>query len=54
MAVEAGSRGQCGPQPVLANSEVLTMEVVGEYLGLEWPGVIAASASSRTIRVFSF
>ncbi len=26
---------QRGPQPTLADSEVLTMEVVGEYLGLE-------------------
>ncbi len=26
---------QRGPQPVLADSEVVTMEVVGEYLGLE-------------------
>lgn len=26
---------QRGPQPVLADSEVITMEVVGEYLGLE-------------------
>jgi hypothetical protein len=25
---------QRGPQPVLADSEVITMEVVGEYLGL--------------------
>jgi hypothetical protein len=23
-----------GPEPILADSEVLTMEVVGEYLGL--------------------
>lgn len=32
-----GGRRLCqrGPQPVLADSEVLTMEVVGEYLGLE-------------------
>lgn len=26
---------QRGPQPILADSEVVTMEVVGEYLGLE-------------------
>jgi hypothetical protein len=26
---------QRGPQPVLADSEVLTMEVIGEYLGLD-------------------
>ena len=26
---------QRGPQPVLSDSEVLTMEVVGEYLGLD-------------------
>jgi hypothetical protein len=32
----AGQRlRQRGPEPILADSEVLTMEVVGEYLGLE-------------------
>ena len=33
---------QRGPQPVLADSEVLTMEVVGEYLGLEQDSAIFA------------
>lgn len=31
-----------GPQPTLADSEVLTMEVVGEYLGLEQDSAIFA------------
>src|SRR3954464_4269117 len=26
---------QCGPAPVLADSEVLTVEIVGEFLGLD-------------------
>lgn len=34
---------QRGPQPVLADSEVLTMEVVGEYLGLEQDSALFAS-----------
>lgn len=33
---------QRGPQPVLADSEVLTMEVVGEYLGLEHDSALFA------------
>ncbi len=33
---------QRGPQPVLADSEVLTMEVVGEYLGLEQDSALFA------------
>ena len=31
-----------GPQPVLADSEVITMEVVGEYLGLEQDSALFA------------
>jgi hypothetical protein len=31
-----------GPAPILADSEVLTMEVVGEYLGLEQDSAIVA------------
>ena len=33
---------QRGPQPVLTDSEVLTMEVVGEYLGLEQDSALFA------------
>lgn len=33
---------QRGPQPVLADSEVITMEVVGEYLGLEQDSALFA------------
>ena len=45
-AVPAATGGhrlrQRGPQPVLADSEVLTMEVVGEYLGLEQDSALFA------------
>ncbi len=34
---------QRGPQPTLADSEVITMEVVGEYLGLEQDRALFAS-----------
>ena len=34
---------QRGPQPTLADSEVITMEVVGEYLGLEQDSALFAS-----------
>src|SRR5437879_850011 len=34
---------QRGRQPVLADSEVITMEVVGEYLGLEQDSLLFAS-----------
>ncbi len=34
---------QRGPQPILADSEVVTMEVVGEYLGLERESALFAS-----------
>ena len=33
---------QCGPAPHLADSEVITMEVVGEYLGLEQDSALFA------------
>lgn len=33
---------QRGPQPILADSEVITMEVVGEYLGLEQDSALFA------------
>lgn len=33
---------QRGPQPLLADSEVITMEVVGEYLGLEQDSALFA------------
>src|SRR5690242_7927045 len=33
---------QRGPQPVLADSEVLTIEVVGAYLGLEQDSALCA------------
>lgn len=32
--LEGGKVRRRGPQPVLSDSEVLTMEVVGQYLGL--------------------
>jgi len=32
---QAGRLRQHGPEPVLADSEVLTIEVVGEFLGLD-------------------
>jgi hypothetical protein len=42
-AVLAGKRlRSSGPRPTLADSEVLTMEVVGEYLGLEQDSAIFA------------
>src|SRR5437879_1377394 len=42
-AVTGGRRlRQRGPQPILADSEVLTMEVVGEYLGLEQDSALFA------------
>jgi len=34
---------QRGPQPILADSEVITMEVVGAYLGLEQDSALFAS-----------
>lgn len=41
--VRAGRRlRQRGPQPVLADSEVVTMEVVGAYLGLEQDSALFA------------
>jgi hypothetical protein len=33
---------QRGPQPTLADSEVITVEVVGEYLGLEQDSALFA------------
>jgi hypothetical protein len=42
-AVTEGHRlRQRGPHPILADSEVLTMEVVGEYLGLEHDSALFA------------
>jgi hypothetical protein len=46
VAVLRATRGrrlrQRGPQPTLTDSEVLTMEVVGEYLGLEQDSALFA------------
>jgi hypothetical protein len=43
---------QRGPQPVLADSEVLTIEVVGEYLGLEHDSALFVSFRQRDVLVF--
>src|SRR5262249_40192778 len=43
---------QHGPQPILAESEVVTREVVGEYLGLEQESALFASFRWRYAHVF--
>jgi hypothetical protein len=35
-----------GPAPTLADSEILTIECVGEFLGID-PGRLASAAGSR-------
>ncbi len=55
-AVPAATGGrrlrQRGPQPVLADSEVLTMEVVGEYLGLEQDSALFAYFRRHYVHFF--
>ena len=43
VSVTSDGQRQRGPQSVLADSEVITMEVVGEYLGLEQDSALFAS-----------
>jgi hypothetical protein len=49
----AGQRlRQRGPQPPLADSEVLTLEVVGEYLGLEQDSALFADFRRHYVHDF--
>jgi hypothetical protein len=43
---------QRGPHPVLADSEVLTMEVVGEYLGLAQDSALFADCRQHDAHCF--
>jgi hypothetical protein len=39
---------RCGPAPKLSDAEVLTIEVVGEFLGIETPTKASTATSADT------
>jgi hypothetical protein len=52
VVLKGKSLRQRGPQPVLADSEVLTMELVGEFLGLAQDSALLACFRRHSVHFF--